>query len=352
MTKKGRPAKPRKAKRLIAPVAGLLSGLFLLFLAVLLGVYAQAFGPGPVARDNAEVTSVSLKQGMGVIAIAKTLKEAGVIRSETAFRLAAKVSGRDNAMRAGTYEFDSRQPLFSVLKQIQDGKVVQHFVTIPEGRTSAQAVRILMAVEALKGDVDIPPEGSVLPETYQYEPGETRQAVLDRMLDAGRKTLNDLWAKRQPGLPINTPEEALILASVVEKETGIATERPRVAAVFVNRLRKGMRLESDPTVVYGVSKGEPLGRGLRRSELDTATPWNTYLISRLPITPIANPGKASIEAVLNPAQTNDIFFVADGTGGHVFAETYDQHLVNVANWRKIENQPRDSAVTALSSKAN
>ncbi|MDC7681992.1 endolytic transglycosylase MltG [Asticcacaulis sp. BYS171W] len=333
--KKARPAPRRKSRRLMAPVAGLLSGIVLLLLAAGLFVYANTYGPGPSAKSG-QVTAVVVERGQGLNAIAKKLKAAGVIRSVAAFRLAAKFDGRDTSLRAGTYEFASRLSMMGVLDQILEGRVVQHFVTIPEGRTSAMAVRILMATDGLKGDVEVPPEGSILPETYQYEIGETRQAVLDRMLAAGRETLDDLWAKRAPNLPIKSKEEALILASVVEKETGIASERPKVAAVFVNRLRTGMRLQSDPTVVYGVSKGEPLGRGLKRSELDTPTPWNTYLIDGLPVTPIANPGKAALEAVLNPPETKDVYFVADGTGGHVFAETYDQHLINVAKWRVIE----------------
>lgn len=325
----------KRRKRLLAPLAGLVSGVVLLMTALGLFVFAQTYGPGPEATTG-KLTAVTVERGQGVNAISSKLKEAGVIRSATAFRLAAKLDGRDKALRAGTYEFPSRLSMMGVLNQILEGKVVQHFVTIPEGRTAAQAVRILMATEALTGDVDVPPEGSILPETYQYEPGEARQAVLDRMLAAGRKTLDEVWASRASDLPINSKEEALILASIVEKETGIAHERPKVAAVFVNRLRQGMRLQSDPTVVYGVSKGEPLGRGLRRSELDTPTPWNTYQIDRLPITPIANPGRAALEAVLNPPATNDLYFVADGTGGHVFAETYDQHLANVAHWRLVE----------------
>ncbi|MFT3997903.1 MAG: endolytic transglycosylase MltG [Asticcacaulis sp.] len=319
----------------MAPVAGLMSGIVLLLLAAGLFVYANTYGPGPVARSG-KVTSVTVERGQGLNAIAKKLEAQHVIRSAAFFRIAAKLDGRDTSLRAGTYEFPSRLPMMGVLNQILEGKVVQHFVTIPEGRTSAQAVRILLATEGLSGDVDVPPEGSILPETYQYELGENRQAVLERMLAAGRETLDELWEMRASGLPIKSKEEALILASVVEKETGLAEERPKVAAVFVNRLRSGMRLQSDPTVVYGVSKGEPLGRGLRRSELDTPTPWNTYLIDGLPVTPIANPGKAALKAVLNPPLTQDIYFVADGTGGHVFAATYEQHLANVAKWRQIE----------------
>lgn len=339
---KARPAPRRENRRLMAPVAGLMSGIVLLLLAAGLFVFANTYGPGPSAKSG-NVTAVTVERGQGLNAIARKLKQQGVIRSVTFFRIAAKLDGRDNALRAGTYEFPSRLSMIGVLHQILEGRVVQHFITIPEGRTSAQAVRILMATQGLTGDVEVPPEGSILPETYQYEIGETRQSVLDRMLAAGRETLDELWAGRAKDLPLKTKEEALILASVVEKETGLANERPKVAAVFVNRLRNGMRLQSDPTVVYAVSKGEPLGRGLKRSELDAPSPWNTYLIDGLPVTPIANPGKASLKAVLNPPPTKDVYFVADGTGGHVFAETYEQHLINVAKWRQIEAQDKGIA---------
>jgi UPF0755 protein len=215
-------------------------------------------------------------------------------------------------------------------------------VTVPEGVTSAHAVAILARHPVLTGSAPVPPEGALLPETYDVQRGDDRAAVLNRMMEARDKVLVDLWANRQAGLPISTPEEAVILASIVEKETGIAAERPQVAAVFVNRLRRGMRLESDPTIIYGLSKGEPLldaagrRRGLRRSELERPNPYSTYQIDGLPPTAIANPGVDSLRAVLNPPATADLFFVADGSGGHVFARTFDEHLRNVARWRQVE----------------
>ncbi len=319
--------------RLVGPLSALMAGVILLAFASGLYLYTQIFTSGPKAP-----TEVTFTRGMSVKAMGKSLKEHRVIGSPTIFRVLIKLSGHGKAIKAGTYAFPANANMLAIVKQIEEGKVIRAFVTIPEGKTSAQAVRILMAVSDLSGDVDVPPEGSLLPETYMYQRGEQRQAVLDRMLEDGRKTLGELWKTRAPGLPFKTKEEALIMASVVERETGKASERPRVAAVFVNRLRKGMRLESDPTVIYGVSHGEPLGRGLLKSELETKTPWNTYLIAGLPVTPIGNPGRASIAAVLHPAPTEDLFFVADGTGGHVFAATYEEHLANVAHWRQIEGQ--------------
>lgn len=338
MTQAAQPSK----KSLIGPLKGLTAGVGLLALSGALFVYSQLFAPGPKAD-----TEVTFARGMSVSAMGRELQAKHVIHSSLLFRVTAKLRGHTKGIQAGTYMFPANASLLAVLTQIEQGKVEQTYVTIPEGKTSAQAVRILMATQALTGDVDVPPEGSVLPESYLYQRGESRQAVLDRMLDAGRKTVDELWPKRAKGLPFATKEDAVILASVVERETGLASERPRVAAVFVNRLRKGMRLESDPTVIYGISHGEPLGRGLLKSEIETRTPWNTYLISGLPVTPIANPGRASIAAVLNPAPTQDLYFVADGTGGHVFAATYEEHLVNVAHWRQVEGQVSQYSTPAL-----
>jgi UPF0755 protein len=306
--------------------------LALLLIVAGVGAYLTWLGPGPARRD----TTVILQPGSGVSAIGARLEQAGVIGSAEVFRIAVQVSGADRSLRAGEYAFPARASLAQVVEQLREGRVVRHFVTIPEGRTSLQAIDLLNAESALTGTVEPPPEGSILPETYEYTRGESRAAVLQRMREARDKALAELWPKRAPDLPISTPEEAVILASIVEKETGVASERPRVASVFINRLNRGMRLESDPTVVYGVSPGRPLGRGLRLSELQRPTPYNTYLIAGLPPTPIANPGRAALAAVLNPPQSEDLFFVADGSGGHAFARTFEEHLRNVARWRAHE----------------
>ena len=330
---------PRTEGRGRSPLmAGVLSAaatLFLLGVAALAWAWAVYTADGPEARQGDE-TIVVLPSGAGVSRIAGILDAAGVIRSETLFKVAVQLTGRDRGLRAGEYAIASGASMAEVIEHLRSGEVVRHFVTIPEGWSSAQAMDILNRNNLLTGTAELPPEGSILPETYEIHRGETRVTLIARMQAAHDELLAELWPRRQQGLPISTPEEAVILAPIVEKETGLAEERPRVAAVFINRLRLGMRLESDPTVVYGVSQGRPLGRGLRRSELERPTPYNTYLIAGLPPTPIANPGREALEAVLNPPSSRELFFVADGTGGHAFATTFEEHLQNVARWRQVE----------------
>jgi UPF0755 protein len=309
-----------------AAIAVVVTGLF--------GVLA-AVGPGPPARSGA-FTEVQLPRGAGVTGVAANLKAAGVIRSEMVFQVLARVTGAGRSLKAGEYAIPSRASAISILADLEAGRTIVRKVTLPEGLTSAMVVRELQAVPWLTGDVQVPEEGTLLPETYRAERGDSRQSVLDRMRTEQQSLLDRLWASRVPGLPLATPQEAVILASIVEKETGVRDERRRVAGVFINRLRMGMRLQSDPTVIYAVSRGEPLGRGIRASELASRSPWNTYAYSGLPPTPIANPGRASLEAVLDPLETREIFFVADGTGGHAFAETLEAHNANVARWRQIE----------------
>lgn len=331
-----------RGRRLFAAAMSAIATLSLLAIATLAWVWTAYYGPGPRAVEGDE-TIVILRSGAGVSEIAETLRAAGVVRSADAFRAAVTLTGADRSLRAGEYRIANRASLAEVVRMLRSGEVVRHFVTLPEGRSSYQGVQILNANPILVGEVEVPPEGSLWPETYEITRGESRASVIRRMQEARDRAVAELWARRQPGLPISTPEEAVILASIVEKETGLAEERPRVAAVFVNRLRRGMRLESDPTVVYGVNGGRPLGRGLRLSELQRPTPYNTYLIDGLPPTPIANPGRAALEATLNPPQTDELFFVADGTGGHVFARTYEEHLANVARWRQVERDQRAAA---------
>jgi UPF0755 protein len=266
-----------------------------------------------------------------------------VISSASVFVLAAKLNGSARRLQAGEYSFPSKTSMSTVMEMIRKGKGVRHQVTIPEGFPSEMVVDALMKSDVLTGTVSAPPEGSVMPQTYDVKRGETRAAVLERMKKAQTELVAELWPKRRSGLPFTRPEQAVILASIVEKETAKADERPRIAALFINRLQQGMRLESDPTIIYGITRGRPLGRGLRASEVDAATPYNTYVIFGLPPTPIANPGRAALEAVLTAPPSTEVFFVADGTGGHVFATSYDDHRRNVAQWRRIERQQAAAA---------
>ena len=315
---------------------GALIALGLAMLIALAGIWSYS-GPGPQARTGA-ATSVVLERGAGLGSIGDTLKAAGVISSAGLFALAARLTGAASDLKAGEYEFRSGASMASVLRDIRDGKVVRRVLTIPEGWTSAMALDAVNAEAVLTGAAEEPPEGSLMPDTYEIQRGQPRAAVIQRMRDAHDEALAELWAARQPNLPLASPQEAVILASVVEKETGVASERPRVAAVFINRLRLGMMLQSDPTIIYGITRGRPLGRGIRASELAAETPYNTYRVSGLPPTPIANPGREALAAVLNPPSTDELYFVADGTGGHAFASTYEAHERNVARWRQIERQ--------------
>ena len=309
-----------------------LGGALLILAVVALFVY---FGPGPRAQQGAS-TTVVLPAGAGVAEIASDLRRGDAIGSSTAFVLAAELTGAAHRLKAGEYAFPSHASLHAVISAIAEGRVVRHFVTIPEGVTSEVVMETLMRADFLTGVVAAPAEGSVLPETYEARRGDDRSAVLRRMMDARDRVLATLWADRRADLPYRSPEDAVILASIVEKETAKPDERPRIAAVFINRLKSGMRLESDPTVVYGLTGGRVLGHGLRVSELQSQTPYNTYQIPGLPPTPIGNPGRASLAAALDPLNVADLYFVADGTGGHVFASTLAEHQQNVAKWRAIE----------------
>lgn len=339
------PARAKSSRRETASAGrrlarGLFGAAATLAVVGMLAILGAAFvynGPGPAAKAG-DKTTVILRKGASLPEIAASLERGGVISSSSIFMTAAKLTGAARALKAGEYEFKSRASMAAVMDAIRRGRVVRHWITVPEGLTSDMVMDILNKSDILTGSAATPPEGAILPETYEVQRGEDRAAVLQRMMDDRDAVLNQLWAQRQPGLPFQTKEEAVTLASIVEKETGLAAERPRVASVFVNRLRTGMRLGSDPTIIYGISRGRPLGRGIRMSELQRLTPYNTYLIDGLPPTPIANPGRAALAAVLNPPKTDDLYFVADGTGGHVFASTLEAHNANVAKWRVIERE--------------
>jgi UPF0755 protein len=317
--------------------------LLLLFLALVGWSVWNYVGPGPTPH-GAGATTVILDKGASTSQIAADLDRAGVIRSQLLFMAAAKLGG--GSLKAGEYAIASGAPMTAILSDLRAGRVVRHLITIPEGWTSDMAADAVARQAVLTGVATPPAEGVILPETYEVRRGEDRGAVLARMQDAQSKLLARLWVARQPDLPFATPRDAVTLASIVEKETALPDERPRIAAVYINRLRAGMRLESDPTIVYGISKGRPLGHGITRSELETVTPYNTYQVAGLPPTPIANPGRASIDAVLNPPKTTELYFVANGQGGHAFATSFAEHEKNVARWREIERQKQQAQATA------
>ena len=323
-------------RRAYAAVLGLFIGLAAV--AALLAYWGLKTysSPGPLK----EAATIVIPKGSGRDAILRRLLAAGVIEDPVIFRIAVRVTGSAGKLKAGEYRFPARVSMKRVLARIVSGKTVLRFFTAHEGRTTYQILQLLASTEGLNGDVsDKPGEGELLPETYSFALGDTRDAIVKRMREAMTKVLNELWEKRAEDLPIKTKREALILASIIEKETGKTGERPRVAAVFINRLRKGMRLQTDPTVIYGITNGKgALGRRLLTKDLEQKTPYNTYRIDGLPPGPIANPGRASIAAALNPAKTKDLYFVADGTGGHVFSETLEQHNKNVRRWREIRKQ--------------
>lgn len=305
-------------------------------LAMLLGAYFWALSainaPGPLTSP----VIVIVPQGAGLARIASQLHDAGVIANAYLFQFEAQRSGQARLLKPGEYRFDAETSLAQALDKIVRHDVVARYVTVPEGLVTGEILALLERAEGLTGTVSSPPaEGALLPETYRYEWGDDRQKLVNRMAAAREAALKELWEKRQPDLPLASPQEAVVLASIVEKETGIAAERGRVAAVFINRLRKPMRLQSDPTVIYGIKPGG-LDRPLTRADLETPTPYNTYTIDRLPPGPIAHPGRDALAAVLNPPRTNDLYFVADGTGGHAFAATLDEHNRNVARWRKLD----------------
>ena len=315
--------------------------------ASVIGIARKDFSaPGPLAEDVIVTVpkGANLQEISEILAESGTLPESaalGVIDGAMLFRLGTQYPDRTRELKYGDYKIEAGASPEEILALIISGRSVPYFVTVAEGRTSWQVIETLNAHPALTGEiVEVPPEGSILPETYAVSRLEDRNAVLARMRDAMNQALDKAWEGRDPDLPLESKEQLLILASIVEKETR-PDEHAKVASVFVNRLIKGMRLQTDPTVIYGITLGKgSLGRGLRRSELDRATPYNTYVIDGLPPTPIANPGVQSLEATANPAETPYLFFVADGTGGHAFAETLDEHNRNVAAWRKIEREQR------------
>ena len=296
--------------------------------AAVFGVLHLWGGAGP-ARGN---VTVLVPEGASLSRAAEELEKAGAIRSADQFLLLSRILGGAAPIKAGEYRVPAGLSQSDVLKMMQGGKTLQRFVTVPEGTPSILVYDALMKAPQLSGSISVPAEGSVLPDSYAYNRADTRQAVLARMQKAMTEYLARAWAARKPGIAVSTPQQALTLASIVEKETGKASERRMVAAVYGNRLRQGMRLQADPTIIYPLTKGKPLGRRILKSEIQAVNGYNTYAMAGLPQGPIANPGRASIDAVLDPERSNALYFVADGSGGHVFADTLEQHNANVAKW--------------------
>jgi UPF0755 protein len=293
--------------------------------------------PGPLN----EPTSVVIEHGQPTTGIGVALERQGVVSDHRLFVVTSYLTRASRGdLKAGEYEFPAGASMAQVLSILRSGRSVVHKVTVPEGWTSAQVVERVNAHPALTGTVtDIPPEGSLLPDTYVFQRGVERDVLIARMRDAQAALLDELWEKRAPDLPIETKQDAVILASIVEKETAVAEERGQVAAVFINRLRRNMRLQSDPTIIYGITGGErQLDRPIRRNDISESTPYNTYRIDGLPPTPIANPGREAIAAVLQPGTADHLYFVADGSGGHAFATTLNEHNANVRRWRAIKQE--------------
>ncbi|OJJ12286.1 4-amino-4-deoxychorismate lyase [Alphaproteobacteria bacterium AO1-B] len=347
------PAPPQRSRHVRNPIVILINMVISLAVFGLAAVGgALYFGKhmfeqtGPLTEE----TTIIIPSGSGLTGITGRLAAKGVIDDtmldEWVFQLGTRFYKSATKLKAGEYAFAPGVSMKDVMTDLVDGKAVTHSVTIPEGWTTAQIIERVREHPILVGEItDVPAEGALLPETYTFARGATRQSVLNQMQAAQDKLLAEIWERRVEDLPVDTPEELVILASIVEKETALADERPRVAGVFVNRLNQNMRLQSDPTILYGLYGGEAWLKdrsAIKQSEIDAENNYNTYQIDGLPPGPIGNPGRAAMEAVANPSRTKDLFFVADGTGGHIFAETYDQHRANVRKWREIERQRRQA----------
>jgi UPF0755 protein len=344
------PPPPKRSERARNPFVVVGNAVITILLALMIGTGAlyiygkqKIEAPGPLHEERI----VNIPTRAGMTDIADTLQREGVIdNNRWAFIGAVFALKARSELKPGEYLFQKNASLRDVIGTIVEGKVVQHAVTIPEGLTSEQIVARLSESDIFSGSVrEMPREGTMLPETYKFPRGTSREQVIARIQQAQKRTLAEIWERRTPDLPIKTPEQLVTLASIVEKETGKSDERSRVAAVFVNRLRQKIKLQSDPTIIYGLVGGKgTLGRPIKRSEILQPSPYNTYVVDGLPPGPIANPGRASLEAAANPARTRDLFFVADGNGGHSFSDTYDQHQKNVAKLRAIEKQIQNDTV--------
>jgi len=344
---------PRRSRRsrsqFVVFLNFVLSSIVLLTLAAGLAVYLgkQEFeAAGPLETTD----TVLIRPNSGVGEIATILERQGFISDARIFRLGLRAYGNDGQLKAGEYEIKAGASMHEIMELLKSGRSVQHAVTIPEGLTVQQAFARIAATEELAGPMpaELPAEGSLSADTLRFTRGTPRQAIIDKLMADQKQLVQSIWERRAPDLPLKDINEFVTLASIVEKETGRADERSRVAAVFINRLKKNMRLQSDPTIIYGLfgGAGKPADRPIYRSDIEKPTPYNTYTIDGLPPGPIANPGRAALEAVANPSVTGDLYFVADGTGGHVFASTLEEHNENVARYRAILRQQEREAEQA------
>lgn len=315
-------------------VKGLLLAGGLLFL-IIAGNFVYGWtAAGPLTKE----TAIVIKPGTSIRSAASQLEEIGAIKSADAFVNRARIFGASSTIKTGEFLIPAQASNSDILSILTGGKTVQRLVTVPEGMPSIMVYERLMANDRLTGEIPVPAEGSILPDSYAFQKGEPRGAVVARMQAAMKKAIDELWPKRSPDTVVKTPQEAITLASIVEKETSKKSELRMVAGVYSNRLRVGMMLQADPTIIYPITKGKPLGRRIRQSEIASVNDYNTYSMTGLPKGPIANPSRAAIEAVLNPAETKALFFVADGTGGHVFANTLEEHNANVERWYAIRRE--------------
>jgi UPF0755 protein len=344
------PSRPsRRARNPLVIIGNAVFTILVLILIVVGGALMIGKGrleePGPLREDKI----VNIPPRSGIMDIADLLQREGVIDAHRLVFIGAVFALKARSeLKAGEYLFPKGSSVKDVVETIVEGKVVQHQITIPEGLTSEQIVARLLENDVLSGNIkDVPREGSLLPDSYHFNRGFTREQLIQRMRQGQDRLVREVWERRSPDLPLKTPDQLVILASIIEKETSKPEERTRVAAVFANRLKQKMKLQSDPTIIYGLVFGKgALGHPLTKSEIAQPTPYNTYVIDGLPPGPIANPGRASIEAAANPARTKELYFAADGSGGHAFAETYDQHLKNVARLRGIEQEQKPEAPDA------
>jgi len=344
------PRRSRKSRsQFVVFLNFLVSSVILVMLAAGVALYlgkSEFDGPGP----SRTAANFLVKPNTGVAEIAEQLERRGLISDSRVFRLGVRAYGHDASLKAGEYEIQSGASMREIMELLESGKSVLASLTIPEGMTVEQAFQRIAEHEALSGDMpaELPTEGSLVADTQRFTRGATRQQIIQKMLADQSALVESIWNRRVNGLPFADINEFVTLASIVEKETGRSDERSRVAAVFINRLNKGMRLQSDPTILYGLfgGKGRPADRPIYQSDIDKPTPYNTYVINGLPPTPIANPGRAALEAVANPSKTKDLYFVADGTGGHVFATTLEVHNENVARWRAAQRKQAQEAAKA------